>query len=68
MNDHCPPMHTWRIWPAHGVSFTIQAECVHQHVPPGDWALHRAGGQIVCVMQKCGTVSVDETLMQKDMC
>lgn len=67
MNEKCDSA-VWRVWPAHGVSFTIRANCVHQHMPAGDWSLNRDGGEIVAVMQTCGTVIVNETLMQKDEC
>lgn len=66
--DACPPLQTWRVWPAHGISFTVQAHCLHQHLPGGDWSLNRAGGEIVALMQACGTVVINETVMQKDPC
>lgn len=67
MPEACPPLQTWRVWPANGESFTIKAECVHKH-SPNDWSLNRAGGQIVVLAQACGTVIVNETSMDQDKC
>lgn len=64
----CPPLQTYRVWPANGISFTVRAHCIHQHVPPGDWSLRREGGEIVAVMQRCGTVVVNETAQERDAC
>ncbi len=67
MNDNCPTLQTWRVWPAHGESFTISALCIHKH-SPNDWALHLADEEIVVLSQACGTVIVNEDKMHRGKC
>lgn len=51
-----------------GLSFCVRAHCIHEHYPPGDWALHREGGEIVAVMQASGTVIVNQSVQERDRC